>query len=272
MTINSQHNYKRATVALLTDFGIRDHYVGTMKGILCSYNPLLTIIDISHTVTPMNIDEAGYLLWASYKYFPKGTMFLVVVDPGVGTSRKIVCLKTYSYLFVAPNNGVLNFLFWEEKNSTLFEIELEKCKNFLPVSVSSTFHGRDIFAPIIGYLSQGNEIESIAKQTDLPQLQQPFVFTKEDAGKEKILHIDVFGNIITNIRIPTLENAKATLAALSIQGKTISDWSATYGDAKINELFLYVGSSELVEIGLKDGSAARVLNINSNTLLKAEWK
>ena len=185
-------------ITLLTDFGDRDAYVGIMKGVIAGINPLTNIIDICHSIPPQDIFKGAYLLYTSYKYFPRGTIHVAVVDPGVGSKRDIVCAETQDYLFLAPNNGLLSFIVREEKPKCI--IRVTNNKYFLS-SPSSTFHGRDIFAPVAAHLSLGIKPQQLGIKIDqLEQLDIPKpVYKKTGQLEGQIIYIDQFGNLITNV-------------------------------------------------------------------------
>ncbi|MGC9121242.1 MAG: SAM hydrolase/SAM-dependent halogenase family protein [Sulfurihydrogenibium sp.] len=184
-------------VALLTDFGLKDGFVGSMKGVILSINQHATIVDISHDITSFDVLEASVILNATYRYFPSGTIFVCVVDPGVGTERKPIAVKTKDYYFVAPDNGLLTLTLKNQPVEKIVHI-----KNYTLKTDVNTFHGRDIFAPAAAYLSKGLDITLLGDQLKdykkLPDL-EPTV--EKNLIKGKILMFDKFGNAITNISI-----------------------------------------------------------------------
>ncbi|MEZ0323082.1 MAG: SAM-dependent chlorinase/fluorinase [Hydrogenothermaceae bacterium] len=187
----------KKNIALLTDFGNKDGFVGAVKGVIISINPEVNLIDISHEVEPFNILEASLILNAVYRYFPKGTIFLSVVDPGVGTERKAVIIETEDYIFVSPDNGLLTLPL---KNQTVKKIVyIKNSKYFLPTN-TNTFHGRDIFAPVCGYISLSEPLENFGEIVSeyIKILDFEPVYTKEKIFG-KIIKFDRFGNAITNI-------------------------------------------------------------------------
>ncbi len=158
---HQKRRYTNRVITLLTDFGYRDGFVGSMKGVILGINPGAQIVDISHEVQPQNIDEAGFILFSTYNHFPEGTIHVAVVDPGVGSPRKIIAVKTRNYIFLSPDNGLLKYIFFREKNCRVFEVTN---RIFFLNRVSSTFHGRDIFAPVSAHLSLGTNINEIGKK------------------------------------------------------------------------------------------------------------
>ena len=186
-------------ITLLTDFGNQDAYVGIMKGVIAGINPFANIVDICHSISPQDIFSGAYLLYTSYKYFPRKTIHVVVVDPGVGSRRNIICVETKNYFFLAPDNGILSFIVQEERLKSI--IRVTNSKYFLP-SLSSTFHGRDVFAPVAAHLSLGVRSQKMGiKINQLKQLDMPKPVHKKTGQVEgQIIYIDRFGNLITNIK------------------------------------------------------------------------
>lgn len=245
---------KNSIIALLTDFGYEDAYVASMKGVILNIAPHATIIDITHNISPQNIDSAAYILWSSYKYFPKGTIFVCVVDPGVGSHRKILGVKTNKYVFLAPDNGLMKYVLASEK--MLSVVSVENTRYFLP-SISSTFHGRDIFAPVAAHLVCGVTFSSLGKGiTPLTQAEHFLEVKRRGSYSGKVIHVDRFGNIITNFKLDARKFRKLTL---SIKKTVLHQFHTTYVEAKSNSPFLIVGSSGLLEVSVKNGSASSLL-------------
>lgn len=244
-------------IALLTDFGTKDYYVGAIKGVILSINENANIIDISHEIEPQNVLSASFVLESCYKNFPLKTIFVAVVDPGVGSERKAVLVETENYSFIAPDNGLLSFVYENEKNFRVFELtNLE----FIAENISHTFHGRDIFAPVAAHLSNGVEPASFGAE-----IKEVVKFNEVSADRENaasfeanIVHIDRFGNLVTNLRKENLpENF-----AVEIDGKVIDKVCRFYAEAEENELIMIFGSSGRLEISAVNGSAAEILQIN----------
>jgi hypothetical protein len=256
-------------IALLTDFGIEDGYVASMKAVIISRVPNCQIIDISHSVEPQNIDQAAYLLWSSFRYFPKNTTFICVVDPGVGTDRKIICLESERYRFLAPDNGVLKYVLGSLKKQKI--VSVHNSKYFLS-KLSTTFQGRDIFAPVAAHLANGLVIKNLGPSTTPLFHAERFVEVLSIAHEQyqgKIINIDRFGNIVTNYFLSTYPKGKMLL---SVGRKTISEFSKTYADGTGKKPFMIIGSSELLEISVRNGNAAKLLNtkLNQKISLKIE--
>jgi len=256
------------TITLITDFGTQDGYVGVMKGIIAGINPSANIIDISNTIEAQNIFQAAYVLNSSYKYFPKGTIHIVIVDPGVGSERKILCLKTADYFFLAPDNGVLSFIAAIEKSHSVLEVTNKEF--FLP-EISNTFHGRDIFAPVAAHLSKGinhkklgNTIEEIQK-IDLPKP----IRSTDGVLTGEVIYVDSFGNLITNITGKIINRIKVKSRKLAIVAgeKKIHKLSNSYTDVKDKEVLAIIGSTGFLEISVNQGSAKDVLHLKKGDKL-----
>jgi S-adenosylmethionine hydrolase len=254
-------------IALLTDFGLSDHYVGTVKGVICSIHPSVTIVDITHEVLPQHVRQAGYLLWSAYRFFPTGTVFATVVDPGVGSKRRILAVRTPKYIFLAPDNMLLDFVLSEEKILEAVEVKTEK-NPYILSPISHTFHGRDIFAPVAAYLARGISLKEIGNTIKIHPAMSPFV----DADKAKsetgeILHIDHFGNIVTNIRAEM-----QALSSLTINKIVVSRWISNYSEAPVNTPCLISGSSGVAELVVKNGNAQQLMNVKVGDTILLNWK
>ena len=250
----------RPTVALLTDFGTRDHYAGTLKGVVLSVCPDATLVDIGHDIPAHDVLAGALELAACYRYFPHGTIFLVVVDPGVGSSRRGIAADIGDYKFVAPDNGVLSAVFREAPPRKV--VELTERKYALP-TISRTFEGRDRFAPAAGHLAKGIALAWLGKsianfQTlDLPQ---PVVVRQELVGQ--VLRVDRFGNLITNIDRRTFEQfAGGGTIAVLVGDREIPRIVATYAEAAPGEVCALFGSTDHLEIAINAGDAAASLQL-----------
>jgi S-adenosylmethionine hydrolase len=186
-------------ITLVTDFGIKDPFVGSMKGVILKINPDARIIDISHEINSFDLLDAAFLVSCAYNYFPSGTVHCIVVDPGVGSERRSIIAVTEQYSFVAPDNGVLSYIF--EKEQIIEAIHLTESKFFLN-KISQTFHGRDIFAPVSAWLTKGINPRSMGPVIkDYVRLDLPKAKASQDNKKifGEVIHIDIFGNLLTNI-------------------------------------------------------------------------
>jgi S-adenosylmethionine hydrolase len=259
---------KQSTITLITDFGLQDEYVGVMKGVMAGINPLANVIDISNTVAAQDTFQAACILNNSYNYFPKGTIHVVVVDPGVGSDRKILCLKTENYLFLAPDNGVLSFVIAKEGSESIREVT--NGKFFLP-KLSNTFHGRDIFAPVAAHLSNGvshNELGEIVDKTNEISLPKP-ILSPDGKLTAEIVYVDSFGNLITNVNKEVIDRMKVAIESVPITmgRKRINGICSAYTDVGDNEALAIFGSSGYLEISVNLGSAGDILKLQKGDKL-----
>lgn len=231
-------------VALLTDYGLRDAYVGILKGALLSVNPKARLVDLTHDVPPQDVREGGRLLAAALPFFPDGTVFVAVVDPGVGSDRDIVAVQTDRHLILAPHNGLLDGI-----QGVRRAVRVTEARYFRP-TVSATFHGRDIFAPVAARLAAG---------LDLRRLGPAIAWRKRaDGFRGEVVSIDRFGNLITDIPAASLPKGAIRIA---VGRKTVNRLSRTYADGKKGELLALVGSTGHLEISVNQGSASRATRI-----------
>jgi S-adenosyl-L-methionine hydrolase (adenosine-forming) len=237
-------------ITLLTDFGTSDSYVAEVKGVLLSGAPGATLVDVSHAVPPGSIATAAYLLGRTWKHFPVGTVHFVVVDPGVGTTRRAVAVARDGQFFVAPDNGVLTPVFGTGAEVwTLAE----------PEGASPTFHGRDLFAPAAARLANGATLADVGAMVLEPPvlLAAPLPLYEGKKVHGEILHVDRYGNLVTTFT-PALVPPYAILES---EDMAIGPIRRTFGDVAQGELLAYWGSSGLLEVAVRDGSAARRLGI-----------
>ena len=257
---------KQSIITLITDFGLCDEYVGVMKGVMASVNPSATVIDISHHISPQNIVHAAYTLYFSYQYFPENTIHVIVVDPGVGSNRKIVALQTEQYFFLSPDNGILTLIL---KNHQCTCVEIDRSEFFLS-TVSSTFHGRDIFAPVAAHLSKSFNIHLLGRPI-LPENlmtisdMAPHFDNQKLIGK--VILADRFGNIVSNISTDDLTRIQIDPdhACIHIMDQQINGISTHYNQVKTGELLAIFGSKGLLEISINCGNACQKLGINQDS-------
>jgi S-adenosyl-L-methionine hydrolase (adenosine-forming) len=236
-------------IALLTDFGTQDYFVGAMKGAILSINENAQIVDITHDIEPQSIESAGFILRACYKNFPKKTIFVAVVDPGVGSGRRAILVETEDYYFVAPDDGLLSFVFDEAESFRVFELTDRK---YFAEKVSATFHGRDIFAPVAAHLSRGVSPNEFGTEiTD-------FIHNSTDDNPQ-IIHIDRFGNLITNLKKENLPEK----FYIEINGRRIEKLQKFYAEAEKSEVFMILGSAGFLEIVAFKNSAQKILSAES---------
>ncbi|MFC2172227.1 S-adenosyl-l-methionine hydroxide adenosyltransferase family protein, partial [Acidobacteriota bacterium] len=213
----------RKIITLTTDYGLKDSYVAQMKGVICSINPDAHVIDISHEVAGHDLLEAAFLIGSAFQYFPKRTIHVVIVDPGVGTKRKPLLVSTEGYYLIGPDNGVFSFVYLADRVTQVFELT---ATHYFRTEISQTFHGRDIFAPCAAWLSKGqNAVDFGEPLQNYTKLSIPKPSLAGKAVKGLVLHIDRFGNLITNIALKDLyalmKKAGAQRIKAVIQGKEI---------------------------------------------------
>ena len=246
-------------ITLLTDFGIEDYYVAAMKGVILARCGHARLIDISHTIAPQNILSAAYVLRGAYEQFPAGTIHLAVVDPGVGSSRRGIILRTDRYLFVGPDNGLFSLVIPESVES--FEIQPSA---HLPATVSNTFHGRDIFAPVAAALATGVKPDELGSPIPDPQRLRPITQISSSEIESQIIHIDRFGNGVTGIERRQLNsNLRPQSFAVRIGDAVIHDQKRFYSEEPLvsGEPFVIWGSLNFLEISVANDSAATVLGL-----------
>lgn len=247
-------------ITLMTDFGTSDHYVGVMKGVILNINPQVQIVDITHAIPPQDIHGAAFLIDSAYRYFPNGTIHLVVVDPGVGSERRAIVCQTETTYFVCPDNGILTHILRAEQH--LHTVAIENSDYFLP-QVSNTFHGRDLFAPVAAHLSRGIPIDKlgspVAQRVQLPS-PNPQITDKAIIGH--IVWIDAFGNLVTNISHKTVEALEERNSfIIHAGGAKINRLNRSYAESAAGEALAIVGSSNRLEISINQGNAARTLRL-----------
>ena len=247
-------------ITLTTDFGVDDEYVGVMKGVILSINPAAIIVDITHHIKPQDLIQTAYTIKCSYKYFTKGSIHIVVVDPGVGSDRAILAVEMMGYVFLAPDNGVLSLVMDEGNIDSIVRIDNS---NYFLDSVGRTFHGRDIFAPVGAHISMGVEIKELGTlidQKDLVYLdvQKPHI-SGEGELVGTIVSVDRFGNLITDIEFESIEKfCKPDRELQIIIGKIrITGLSKSYESVKPQTPLAIIGSRGYLEIAVNSGSAGR---------------
>ena len=245
-------------VTLTTDFGLKDPSVGAMKGAMLSAAPGMTIVDITHLVSPGNILEGAFILLEACRYFPRGTVHAGVVDPGVGGERKPILVETEDYLFVGPDNGMLSLV--ARTLGMKRAIELTEKRFFLP-EVSSTFHGRDIFGPVAAHLATGAAPDAFGRELGrIRALDIPRPAAEEDGVSGEVIYVDSFGNLITNIRKEEIDLLGGVAGCeVFINGTALRGVRKTYGMAATGAALALMGSSGYLEVAVNSGSATSAL-------------
>jgi len=258
-------------ITLTSDFGYKDPFVGMMKGVILSINPLAKVIDITHGISPHNIKEAALTIGMSHSFFPPKTVHVVVVDPGVGSSRRPILVITDHSYFIGPDNGIFS-LIYNSKNETLKVIHLTSEHYFMPYK-GPTFHGRDIFAPAAAWLTKGIETTNFGEAiTDYVTLKFPSVSRPEEKAVEgEVIYIDIFGNAITNITALDLD----TLYSINPEGKlkitankNHTELRSHYSQGQENGLYALINSTEYLELFTYKGSASTAFDIKVGDVVR----
>jgi len=246
-------------ITLLTDFGLTDAYTAVMKGAVLSININAKLIDITHHISAGSIVQGAGILREAYSYFPEGTVHIAVVDPGVGSSRRLIAIKAAEHFFVGPDNGI----FWPviKENPDTEIVELTRQKYFLP-DITDTFHGRDVFAPVAAHISLGTEISELGSPITAPEkLTLPEPCQKGEILKGEIMRIDNFGNLITNIKAKILKDFLGSKKpVIHIDKYKITEICSTYSNRDRGKLLALINSSDYLEIAVNLGKASEYLN------------
>ncbi len=262
--VSASARSRSAIVTLLTDFGAADYFVAAVKGVILTANPNACLVDITHDIPPQDIESAAFTLLAGSAAFPDGTIHLAIVDPGVGSERRAVLIQLGKQFFVGPDNGIFSYVCDREEESggkpKCFHVTNEK---FFRQPVSTTFHGRDIFAPVAAALSLGTKPETLGTAiTDCVRL-PPLHPTHSRDGKlsGRIIHVDRFGNCVTNLRQSDLPASKIAGLTLRVNGKSITKVQRFFAEAANKEtVFAIWGSAGFLELAATNDSAAKILS------------
>lgn len=252
-------------ITLTTDFGLVNEYVGVMKGVILARAPQATIVDLSHAIERQNIRQAALLIKSAFRFFPDKTIHLVIVDPGVGSNRKLILLQTERHLFLGPDNGVLGLLLEAEHFQAAYEVQ---CEQYYLAPMSATFHGRDILAPVAAHLAAGLDPAAvgpvIARQTlKKPELAEARIDSIQATITGEITGKDHFGNLQTNITASSLNKLcgkEKSKALVTIGNETIAGIQTAYVHKAPGEILAIVGSRGVLEIAVNQGNAATLLD------------
>ena len=257
-------------ISLLSDFGHKDPYVAEMKAVILSINPQAQIIDISHEIEKFSIHMGVYVLASATPYFPQGTIHVAVVDPGVGTKRRPIIVETNRSIYVGPDNGLLMLAANKEVITNVYSIDNPK---YMLANISKTFHGRDIFAPAAAHLATGikpSDFGSTIHDYFFPEFAEAQLKGKELLGE--ILHIDDFGNIISNISAKDIKNAgfhEGNSLIVTLGGKTMNiQFCSAYGVVPVNTPLALIGSCNFLEVGINQGSASKIFKAKVGTAFR----
>jgi S-adenosyl-L-methionine hydrolase (adenosine-forming) len=251
----------RPVITLLTDFGSTDPYVGMMKGVIATICPDANVVDLTHEVPPQDIRTGAFFLERSFRYFPAATIHVAVVDPGVGTSRKPIAVRSAGHVFIGPDNGLLSLAAQRPRAVTL------RRASYFRTDVSQTFHGRDVFAPVAAHLAAGVPFESLG-----PALRRIVALAStrprrtQRGLKGAVVSVDRFGNLITNLDLTAWKSLRRP--RLAIGSFTTTELAPSYGAVRRGELALILGGYGLLEIAARDGSAAKILELGSGALVR----
>jgi S-adenosylmethionine hydrolase len=254
-----EQNLARPIITLTTDYGTNDHLVGVLKGVILNINPEVNIVDITHSVLAHDILDGALTISQAYKYFPSKTIHVVVVDPGVGTTRRPILVAGDTHYFVAPDNGVLSAIYDQSESLYVWNVLSE---HYFRQPVSNTFHGRDIFAPVAAWLSKSWATASFGEEiTDFVRFAIPKPKTAGNTVKGIVLRTDNFGNLITNLRaedVPALV-APDTKFTIRVGNATVKKIIPTFAQGTAAEPFAIIGSSGYIEICVNKGNAAKTI-------------
>ena len=254
---------KTNCIALLSDFGTNDPFVGAMKGVLLSKAPGLSIIDITHQVPPQDIQTAAFYLMVAMPYMPRHTLFMTVVDPTVGTGRGIIWARTENYQFLSPDNGLIS---WVEQKEKIKEARFVSNSSLFMDNISSTFHGRDIMAPVSAAIAKGlpeKKIGPIFNEYRRFPFPQPVKAGNRISGQ--VIAIDHFGNVITNIKRDYL----SARAVFNISDRMLKDLKLTYASVPEGEALALIGSFGFLEFSVRNGSFARAFDVKIGSPVEA---
>jgi len=257
---------RRPLITFTTDFGLADWFVGTIKGVALGISPQAQIIDITHSVPPGSIRAGAFALRSAFRYFPKGTIHVAVVDPGVGSNRRAIAVRTRNYIFVGPDNGVLSWALALEKVVAVHS--LDHSEYFLP-QVSRTFHGRDVFSPVAAHLANGLPVAKLGwKLPSHVRLPWPEPELQDSGIVGEVVYIDHFGNAITNLDTASLAEATAGKQVEVLLGrKRVGSLSSCYASVPKGRPVAVIESSGFLEIAVNGGNAARALRIKVGTVV-----
>jgi S-adenosylmethionine hydrolase len=255
-------------LTLTTDFGAADHFVGTMKGVILGIAPRTAIVDITHEIVPFDLNEAAFVIAQAWSYFPKGTIHVVVVDPGVGSERRPILCEAGGQFFVAPDNGVLSMIY----DASPHKARVISNSKFMSAQISRTFHGRDVFAPAAAHLARGVGAEKFGKV--IHDHVRSFRLKPQQIGRHSwtgvILKVDRFGNLITNLHIDDFAGVTTRPFELRVGLEPVRRLALTYSEVTIGEVFAIVGSSGYLEVAANRASASKILGCGAGASVELE--
>jgi S-adenosylmethionine hydrolase len=260
----------RPLVTMTTDFGYMDAYVASMKGVMLGINKEIEIVDICHEIRPQDVFHGAFVISTGYSFFPEGTIHLGVVDPGVGGIRRAILIQTNRYLFIGPDNGLFSYIL---KKEPVLSIRTLENKAHFRNDVSSTFHGRDIFAPVAGHLTRGIPIEEMGSEITNPTiLEIPEPIIKEDMLVAHVLCIDRFGNLITNVTRSFWNQLVGNRRFFIYCRMRIEKINKSYNESQPNDILAIFNSSGFLEISSNLGNAAKELGLKPGSEIEIELR
>ncbi len=266
ISLSANRIHSVSVITLTTDFGTQDWFVGTMKGVILGIQPKAKPVDITHEIAPGDIRAGAFALMAAAPYFPKGTIHVAVVDPGVGSERKAIAVQTKRAIFIGPDNGVLT---WALRKESILEVRQITNEKFFQRPVSRTFHGRDIFTPSAAHLSAGKKFSQVGpKINSWVKLPWP---NPQHSGKSltgEIIHIDRFGNAITNLAHDLLREDEWSKAIVVVKSRELGAPNSSYAATKPGKLLAILSSAGFLEIAVNGGSAAKQLKLQCGDAIK----
>ncbi|MBN1491632.1 MAG: SAM-dependent chlorinase/fluorinase [Phycisphaerae bacterium] len=255
-----------AVITLTSDFGTQDHYVACMKGVILQTAPKATIVDITHDIAPHGIVQAAFVLRQIWPWFPPNTIHVAVVDPGVGTNRQILMARYSDQLVIAPDNGIVSLI---HRDAQLQELRTVANRKFFSSTLSPTFHGRDVMAPVAAHIANGVRLSDIGPMTnhlEILKLPNP---NRTDGMRlvGQVLYVDHFGNLITNVTVGDINalSARRGRVEVLVDDRSVGHIRATYGEVGAGQPLALVGSSQMLEIAINQGNAATALHATVGT-------
>ncbi len=266
--VGGRRGYMRI-ITLTTDFGESDHYIACMKGVILQRAPYAAIVDVTHVIQPHDVVHGAFVLRQVFDHFPEGTIHIAVVDPGVGTTRRLLAARYEGQIILAPDNGVLSLV---HRDFTLEELRSIENTRLFRQEISATFHGRDVLAPVAAHLAQGMNLDAVGpliNQLEILNLDPP-VQTANGGVEGQVLYVDRFGNLISNISHADLEvvvGSNASRLSVFVGPLRVGPLRTTYGDVAPGEIVAVIGSTGMLEVAINQGNAAAQLRASPGTIV-----
>ena len=259
---------KKPVITLLTDFGLVDGYVASMKGVILNICSDVSLVDVSHSIPPQDVRSGAYLIATVYELFPPGTVHLAVVDPGVGTERRGLAIAAAGHFFVGPDNGLFSLALQGQPQWQAHSLENPA---YWRSAVSKTFHGRDIFAPVAAHLAKGIPLHSLGPPCNPFMASWTSITRSTGEIRGEVIYIDHFGNIITNLKLQDIEQSAAGGGfSLTVRSHYITRFADTYGEVKAGTALMLIGSSGYLEIALNQGNAAKTMQVKTGDRVRLQ--